>query len=100
MKKVTLISFLIFFVASAITWSVSLFTKLNLYPAKLTSNETVEQVFEDSISLNFWIDDFAYTNTLGNPLQIEFLPTGWMLIFIINIGIPAILGYSFYLKKS
>lgn len=100
MKKVTIISILIFFVGVIITSSVSLFTKLNLYPAILVSDAGIRQDFEDSISLAFLIDPNAYVNSLGQPLEISFTPAGWMLIFIINIGIPMLVAYSFYLKKS
>lgn len=100
MKKVTIQSFLIFLAGFLITSSVSLFTKLNLYPALLVSDAGIKQEFEDSISLAYLIDERTYVNSLGEPLQIEHTAVGWMLIVIINFGLPFLIAYSFYLKKS
>lgn len=100
MKKVTLISFLIFLAGFIITSSVSLFTKLNLYPAILVSDAGIRQEFEDSISLAYLVDENTYVNSLGDPLLIEHTAVGWMLIIIINLGLPFLVAYSYYLKKS
>jgi hypothetical protein len=99
MKKVTTQSILVFIVLSIIAWCLSLFTSMALYDATLTSGKDIEQVVEQSISLNYWINDQAYLNTLGEPMDISLDISGWFVVIIFNIGMPALIAASYRLKK-
>jgi hypothetical protein len=70
-----------------------------LYDATLTSGKDIEQIVEQSISLNYWINDQAYLNTMGEPMDISLDISGWFVVVIFNIGMPALIAASYRLKK-
>ena len=99
MKKVTSQSILVFIVLCIIAWCLSLFTSMGLYDATLTSGVEIDQVVEQSISLNYWVNEHAFVNTAGEPMDISLKISGWFVVFIFNFGMPALIAASYRLKK-